>query len=306
MRTDGERAEVVTADGRTIAARQVFANVAPAVLRPAARRGAVRTGARRAPRSRSTCCWPACLGCATGTCGPERAFAGTFHVNEGYAQLETGLPPGGRRADPDGRRRARSTATRWPTRRSCRPELQAAGAQTLTLFALHMPARLFRDDPVRRAGARRRASVLASLDSVLAEPIEECLLDPDCIEVMGPLEIEAELGMPGGHIFHRDLQWPFAESSRRRGPLGRRDRARQRLRLRRRRPPRRRRLRHPRPQRGDGRPRRLTLVDVADQVSRGRSASAAAVRWVVPRGRVARARRPGGRRTWSCRRRRSA
>jgi phytoene dehydrogenase-like protein len=28
---------------------------------------------------------------------------------------------------------------------------------------------------------------------------------------MGPLEIESRLGMPGGHIFHRDLQWPFAE-----------------------------------------------------------------------------------------------
>ena len=48
---------------------------------------------------------------------------------------------------------------------------------------------------------------------MLAEPIEDCLLGPDCIEVMGPLEIEAALGMPGGHIFHRDLSWPFAEST---------------------------------------------------------------------------------------------
>ena len=30
--------------------------------------------------------------------------------------------------------------------------------------------------------------------------------------------------MPGGHIFHRDLTWPFAESRRGRRPLGRRDR----------------------------------------------------------------------------------
>ncbi len=55
---------------------------------------------------------------------------------------------------------------------------------------------------------------------MLAEPIEECLLDPDCIEVMGPLEIEAELGMPGGHIFHGDLQWPFAESAAEEGRWG--------------------------------------------------------------------------------------
>ena len=59
--------------------------------------------------------------------------------------------------------------------------------------------------------AAATASILRSLDSVLDEPIEGCLLDGDCIEVMGPREIEAKLGMPGGHIFHRDLQWPFAE-----------------------------------------------------------------------------------------------
>ena len=44
------------------------------------------------------------------------------------------------------------------------PDLRAAGAQTLTLFGLHMPARLFRDDP---AGAREAAlgATLASLDT---------------------------------------------------------------------------------------------------------------------------------------------
>jgi phytoene dehydrogenase-like protein len=25
------------------------------------------------------------------------------------------------------------------------------------------------------------------------------------------VELEAELGLPGGNIFHRDLAWPFAE-----------------------------------------------------------------------------------------------
>ena len=42
--------------------------------------------------------------CATADVRPERAFAGTFHVNEGYAQLEAGLPAGGGGRDP--RRRA--------------------------------------------------------------------------------------------------------------------------------------------------------------------------------------------------------
>ncbi|MGZ4171963.1 MAG: FAD-dependent oxidoreductase, partial [Solirubrobacteraceae bacterium] len=67
--------------------------------------------------------------------------------------------------------------------------------------------------------AARDAAVRATLDSinaVLAEPIEDCLLQtPDgapCLEAHTPLELEAELGMPGGHIFHRDLTWPFAET----------------------------------------------------------------------------------------------
>jgi phytoene dehydrogenase-like protein len=80
----------------------------------------------------------------------------------------------------------------------------------MTVFALHTPARLFRADP-SGALSRATAAVLRSLDSVLDEPVEACLLGPDCIEVMGPLEVEAALRMPGGHIFHRDLSWPFAE-----------------------------------------------------------------------------------------------
>jgi phytoene dehydrogenase-like protein len=50
---------------------------------------------------------------------------------------------------------------------------------------------------------------------VLAEPIEDCLLPmPDgapCLEVKSPLDLEAELALPRGNIFHRDLAWPFAE-----------------------------------------------------------------------------------------------
>ncbi len=77
-----------------------------------------------------------------------------------------------------------------------------------------MPARLFRDNPdIARADAL--AATLRSVNSVLAEPIEDCLLHaPDgapCLEVRTPLDIERELRMPGGNIFHRDLQWPFAE-----------------------------------------------------------------------------------------------
>ena len=73
-----------------------------------------------------------------------------------------------------------------------------------------------------------------------------------CLEARTPLELEAELGMPGGNIFHRDLAWPFAEDEAEVGRVGRRDRARQRAAVRRGRAARRRRQRHPRPQRRDG------------------------------------------------------
>lgn len=201
-------ATVVTARGQRLTATHVVANVAPAVLdkllgaasttRPA--EGAqvkVNMLLSRLPRLRDT------------TVDPTRAFAGTFHVNEGYGQLDRAYRQAASGVIPDV----------VPCEIYCHsltdpsilgPDLRATGAQTLTLFALHTPARLFRDDP-EGSLTRARDAIIRSLDSVLAEPIEDCLLDEACIEVMGPLEIEAALGMPGGHIFHRDLQWPFAE-----------------------------------------------------------------------------------------------
>jgi phytoene dehydrogenase-like protein len=85
---------------------------------------------------------------------------------------------------------------------------------TITLFGLHTPARLFKDE-----GAKERAVklALAGLNKHLEEPIEQCLATDaegkPCIEALSPLEVEAKLAMPGGHIFHGDLSWPWATSS---------------------------------------------------------------------------------------------
>jgi phytoene dehydrogenase-like protein len=77
-----------------------------------------------------------------------------------------------------------------------------------------MPARLFVGDE-QRARERALDATLRSLNAVLAEPVEDCLLHgpggAPCIEVRTPLDLERELRLPGGHIFHRDLAWPFAE-----------------------------------------------------------------------------------------------
>ncbi len=144
---------------------------------------------------------------------PRTAFAGTFHVNEMATQLQSAYAQAA----------AGSVPRLPPCEAYCHsltdpsilgPELRAAGAQTMTVFALHMPARLFAaDNGAARADALQ--ATLASLDSVLAEPIEGCLLrDRDgrpCLRAHTPLDLEEELGMPGGHIFHGDLSWPFAE-----------------------------------------------------------------------------------------------
>jgi phytoene dehydrogenase-like protein len=146
------------------------------------------------------------------TVRPEDAFAGTFHVNETATQLATAYE--------------QAAAGTIPALPPCEvychtlsdpsilgPELRAAGAQTMTLFGLHMPARLFRQEP-ERARADALAATLASIDSVLAEPLSDVLLTDaagePCLEVRTPVDLEGDVGLPGGHIFHRDLSWPWA------------------------------------------------------------------------------------------------
>ncbi|WP_368497838.1 phytoene desaturase family protein [Herbiconiux sp. A18JL235] len=143
---------------------------------------------------------------------PEAAFGGTFHINELLSQLEAA------HAEAEGGAVPRVV----PAEIYCHsltdpsilsPELQQAGAQTLTVFALHTPHRLLADGVTnaRELGA----AVLSSLDSVLAEPIEPLLLrdahGEPCIEVKTTADLEAALGMPGGNIFHGSLSWPFVD-----------------------------------------------------------------------------------------------
>jgi phytoene dehydrogenase-like protein len=140
---------------------------------------------------------------------PEVAFAGTLHLAEDYTQLERAYDAAAGGAVPDP----------MPGEVYCHsltdPSIlgdRAGSAHTLTYFGLHTPAGLFDADPGARDLATRRA--LASLDAVLAEPIEDCVAtDADgrpCIEAKIPQDVEKDLAMPGGHIFHGDLDWPWA------------------------------------------------------------------------------------------------
>lgn len=192
-----------------VEAGQVLANVAPWVLRTllgeAADPATKPEGAQlkinlllsRLPRLRSGL-------------DPRVAFSGTLHLAEGYGQLEAAWSAAASGALPDP----------MPGEVYCHsltdPSILGdvpAGTHTLTYFGLHTPASLFDADPVgTRDEAVRRA--LASLDAVLEEPIGSVVLrTPDgapCIEAKIPQDIEADLAMPGGHIFHGDLEWPWA------------------------------------------------------------------------------------------------
>lgn len=215
----GSRAEVTYRDpeGReqVLTAAHVLAGVAPTVL------GRLLGGSATGPRPQGTQLKVNMLldhlpRLKSGA-DPRVAFAGTFHIDEGAANLAAAY-----RASHDG-----SLPAPLPSEVYChtltdrsilgkdllgRPDLH-----TLTLFSLHtLPGTATKDEMVRAA--------VAGLDAYLDEPLESCLArDAEgrpCLEAKTTEDLEAELAMPGGHIFHRDLSWPFAESADQVGKWG--------------------------------------------------------------------------------------
>jgi len=134
---------------------------------------------------------------------PRTAFAGTFHLDESFDQLEAAwraaasgeLPPA----------TGEFYCHTLTDRSILGPELRDSDAQTLTYFGLHTPPGVL-DAPGAKDEAVAR--VLAALNTHLAEPIEPLVLG---LEAKTPTEVEHELAMPGGHIFHGDLAWPWLE-----------------------------------------------------------------------------------------------
>ncbi|MEU6428864.1 NAD(P)/FAD-dependent oxidoreductase [Microbispora sp. NPDC046973] len=210
LAVDPGTGEVTFDDGaeHAVTAGKVLANLPPAVLarllgetpeRPEGAQLKINMVLSRLPRLRD----PAV--------DPAEAFSGTFHINESRDQLAAAYAQAAAGKVPD----------LPPAEVYCHsltdpsilgPELREAGAHTMTLFGLHMPARLFADPGAKREALAR---TLASIDSVLAEPIEDCLLrapsGEPCLEVKTPLDLERDAGLPGGHIFHHDLSWPYGE-----------------------------------------------------------------------------------------------
>ena len=144
---------------------------------------------------------------------PEAAFGGTFHINETYTQLAAAhaAASAGRIPEPLPCEIYGHTHTD-PTNRG--GDQRASGAHTLTVFGLHVPDRLLTPETNERMRDELERAALASIDSVLAEPIEPLLLegsDGRAIETKTTLDIEDALAMPGGNIFHGPLSWPWLE-----------------------------------------------------------------------------------------------
>ncbi|MDN3495511.1 NAD(P)/FAD-dependent oxidoreductase [Planococcus sp. APC 4015] len=212
--------DVSLADGSTVSGRLVLSGVGPLVLDRLLAAGGAASGApiatehpegaqvkvnmllRRLPFLRDD------------SVSPEAAFAGTFHINETMSQLEAA----------HARAQGGGIPHPLPAEIYCHsltdpsilgPELQASGAQTLTLFGLHVPHRIVEGADRDAARAELLAAAQHSLDSVLAEPIADIVYRaPDgtpCIEARTTADLEESLGMTGGDIFHGSLSWPWAE-----------------------------------------------------------------------------------------------
>ena len=214
VRSGHGRAEVDVVGGtgaQTLRARFVLANVAPWVLagllgeqrdeaaKPAGAQLKINLLLTRLPRL------------ASGA-DPRVAFAGTLHLGEDYPALERAYAEAA----------AGLVPSELPGEVYCHsltdPSILGEvpdGTQTLTYFGLHLPAPLFAD-PATRAERKELAvaRAIASLDEHLLDPIESVVArDADgrpCIEAKIPQDVEADLRMPGGHIFHGDLAWPWA------------------------------------------------------------------------------------------------
>jgi phytoene dehydrogenase-like protein len=197
---------------RSVVARHVLAGVAPWVLErlcPGAVLSAPKPEGAQVKVNLLVSRLPAVADRAV---SPQAAFGGTLHVNEGYAQLDRAYAAA----------RAGEIPEQLPCEVYCHtltdPSIvpgTPAGTHTLTVFGLQVPGRAITPENNEAWRDRLQRSVLASLRSVLAEPVEDLLLtDADgrpCLETRTTADLEDTLGMPGGHIFHGPLAWPFLD-----------------------------------------------------------------------------------------------
>jgi len=205
VNTATENAKLTLEDGTTVTSSFVLSNAAPQVL--ARLRGKTPPASLEGSQMKINILLKSLPRLKSGI-DPRLAFAGTFHAQESFAQCESTYLQAKGGAVPE----------MIPIEMYCHTltdpsilsaDLQAQGYQTLTVFGLHTPAALFDSDNEGAKAAALKAA-LASLNQYLVEPIENVIA---AIEVKSPLDIEGDVGLPRGNIFHKDLSFPFREDS---------------------------------------------------------------------------------------------
>ena len=205
VNTGTENATLTLEDGTTVTSSFVLSNAAPQVL--ARLRGKTPPASLEGSQMKINILLKSLPELKSGI-DPRLAFAGTFHAQESFAQCESTYLQAKGGAVPE----------MLPIEMYCHTltdpsilsaDLQAQGYQTLTLFGLHTPAALF-DTDNKGAKAAALKAALASLNQYLVEPLENVIA---AIEVKSPLDIEGDVGLPRGNIFHKDLSFPFREDS---------------------------------------------------------------------------------------------
>ena len=205
VNTGKENATLTLEDGTTVTSSFVLSNAAPQVL--ARLRGKTPPASLEGSQMKINILLKSLPELKSGI-DPRLAFAGTFHAQESFAQCESTYLQAKDGAVPE----------MLPIEMYCHtltdpsilsPDLQAQGYQTLTLFGLHTPAALFDTDNEGAKAAALKAA-MASLNQYLVEPLENVIA---AIEVKSPLDIEGDVGLPRGNIFHKDLSFPFREDS---------------------------------------------------------------------------------------------
>jgi phytoene dehydrogenase-like protein len=210
VQSDNNEVLVTLADGNTISANYLLSNAAPQVL--ATLRGTTPPKSLEGSQMKINMLVKQLPRLKSGA-DPRDAFAGTFHINESFTQLESAFQQA----------QSGKIPSTLPLEIYCHTltdssilsaELQKEGYHTLTLFGLHTPAHLFdaHHDTQREAAAK---AAIQSLNEHLVDPIESVFAQSSdgqpTIEVKTPLDIEAAIGLPRGNIFHRDLAFPFRE-----------------------------------------------------------------------------------------------
>ena len=151
------------------------------------------------------------------------AFTSSFHIDEGYEQMKQSYESASKLILPN----------KVPGEMYCHtltdlsilgPELRDRGFQTMTLFGLDIPYGLFNSENNDRLREKILDSYFEGINQYVVGDFRDNLAEDEdgnlCIEAKTPLDLETDLGLTKGNIFHSDLSWPWTEDNALEGAWG--------------------------------------------------------------------------------------